>query len=180
MIENRENTMIKRKSFFAFGFVLILTGLASAQVRTVTNSDLERYRQKRVQGNQQLRENYARMGFPAPDELARRNESEIRAAIDLAARLKAERLEQTRLEQERRNAQYWASVVAANQRPTIIVVESANPGYVVPYGFGDFGFGYGNGFRRRGYTSTQQGYYAGGQFWPVGSQTPPAPMFRRR
>jgi hypothetical protein len=164
---------MKRTPFFAFGFVLVLAWSAAAQ-RTVTNADLERYRQNRERAETQMRENYARMGFPSPNEVRRRNDESNRQMIELAARIRADRLEQERLE-----AQYRAQLAAS--RPTIVVVDtggnSYDPGYVVQYGFG---FGR-DRFRFRGpLTTTTNGYFAGGQFWPTGTQTRARPIVRRR
>ena len=168
---------MKRISFFAFGFVLASAGIGAAQVKTVTNADLERYRDNREHGERQLRENYAKMGFPSPEELARRNEESNREMIDLATRMRADRLERERLE-----AQYRAQL-NVSQRPTFIVLgtNGYEPGYFVQYGYG-FGRGFrsGNRFRfNRPFTTTTNGYFAGGQFWSTGPRTPAAPIVRR-
>lgn len=169
---------MKRISFFVIGFVFVFSAAASAQVRTVTNSDLERYRENREKSEAEMRENYARMGFPSPTEMQLRNDAANRSMIELADKIRADRLEQERLD-----AQYRAQM-AASQRPTVIVVGSDNydPGYFVQYGYG-FGRGlrYGNRFRfNQGFTTTTNGYFAGGQFWPMGPRTPSAPIVRHR
>lgn len=55
--------------------ILSLASVVStfAQTKTVTNADLEQFRQKRVESEKKLREDYARMGFPSPEELDRQN-----------------------------------------------------------------------------------------------------------
>jgi Spy/CpxP family protein refolding chaperone len=53
---------------------LIVSVSAFAQTtKTVTNQDLEKFRQKRIESEKQLKEKYAQMGFPSPEELARQN-----------------------------------------------------------------------------------------------------------
>jgi len=75
-----------RSLFLVFIFVASAM-LVSAQRRTVTNADLERYRHDRVQAQADLRENYDRLGFPPPDEIARRNEKSRREMLELSAKL---------------------------------------------------------------------------------------------
>ncbi len=86
-----------------FSFVAIVT--ASAQTRTVTNDDLEKYRQTRVRAERDLRENYERLGFPSPAELEKQLEKSRAEKIELAARLEAENIERERLALERRRAE---------------------------------------------------------------------------
>lgn len=165
---------MKRKPFFVIGFVLVIAASAAAQ-RTVTNADLARYRESRERAETQMRENHARMGFPTVEEIRRRNEESNRSMIAMAARIRADRLEQERIE-----ARYRAQMSASPQ-PTVIILETGSyaPGYFVQYGHG-FGrrFRFGNQFRfNRPFTTP--GYFAGGQFWPTGLQTRPAPIVRR-
>lgn len=42
---------------------------AFGQTPTVTNADLEKYRQERLKAERELRENYEELGFPSPEEL---------------------------------------------------------------------------------------------------------------
>ena len=44
-----------------------------AQTKTVTNADLERFRVPRVESEKKLREDYAKMGFPSPEEIEKLN-----------------------------------------------------------------------------------------------------------
>ena len=166
---------MKRTSFFAIGFVFVFAFTAAAQ-RTVTNNDLEKYRENRVRAEQQMRENYARLGFPSPDEMARRDEESTRTTIELADKIRRDRLEQERL-----NAQYWSAVAAANanQRPIVIVTGENGGDYFVQYGYGfGRGFRFGNRFNQP-LTPYTNGYFAGGQFWSGPSRTIPMPVFRR-
>ena len=74
---------------------------AMAQTKSVTNADLEKFRQKRIQAEKDYRENYAKMGFPSPEELQRQIEKSRVEREELSARLTAERLQRERAEAER-------------------------------------------------------------------------------
>lgn len=76
----------------------------SAQTRTVTNENLEKYRQKRLAAERDLRENYERLGFPSPAELEKQSKRSRVEKFLLAARLEAENLERERLNIERQRA----------------------------------------------------------------------------
>ncbi len=74
---------------------------AVAQTKSVTNADLEKFRQKRLQAERDYRENYAKLGFPSPEELDRQIEKSRVEREALAARLTAERLQREQAEAER-------------------------------------------------------------------------------
>jgi len=63
--------------------ILSLTAAVSAlaQTKTVTNADLEKYRKERVENEKKLKERYAELGFPSPEEIERQN-AERRAAME--------------------------------------------------------------------------------------------------
>ena len=84
-----------------FVFFLIAGMSVQAQRKSVTNTDLEKFRQKRLQAEQDYKENYEKMGFPSPEELQRKIEQSNDERFELAARLGAERLERERLAIER-------------------------------------------------------------------------------
>ena len=89
---------------FSFTFVVS----ASAQTRTVTNEDLEKFRQKRLAAERDLRENYARLGFPSPEELERQIEQSRADRTALSSRIEAENLQREHLNIERRRAEIEA------------------------------------------------------------------------
>ena len=152
-------------------FIVLAAVMAAVAQRTVTNSDLERYRQTRVQAEKDLRENYARLGFPSPDAITRRNQESRKELLKLSARLSAERLEQERLDAQVQQAMWLAD--AARQQYA--------GGQVAYYDSGAFFPGYylggGRLFGSRP-RYQQPGYFAGGQFWATGPRTPPRPMIR--
>lgn len=156
-----------RRLVFVFCLVS-LTGIASfAQARrTVTNSDLEAYRQRRVNAERELREEYNRLGFPSPDERWRRDADSQQQLLDLSGRLKSERLERERLELERQRMMQPIPVF-----PPLGYNNVVQPGelfWPTQWGFGGWGH------RHHGFQ--QDGYFAGGQFWPTGPSTPPRPL----
>jgi hypothetical protein len=63
--------------------IFITSGLCFAQTsrRTVTNEDLEKYRQARVKSETEYRENYKKLGMPSPEELEKR-EADRRAWLE--------------------------------------------------------------------------------------------------
>jgi hypothetical protein len=134
---------MKRYSIFVLGFIFLCSGLVLAQTRTVTNADLEKYRQQRLQAEKDLRENYLQMGFPSPEEIRKQNEESRRELNEYADRLKELRLYRESLNREYIENQY-------TQTPT------PNNG-----GFTDYGrryapyFYYGN-YRNRRYYPTNR------------------------
>jgi hypothetical protein len=154
--------------------LLVLIVLAGGSIafgqKTVTNADLERYRSERTRAEEQLRQEFARKGT-SYEEVMRRNKQSQQEMIELSAKLTAERLEQERVDAEREAA---VRVVQAF-RGTLNAFNE-------PYGSG----GWFSGFRYRGGgrirygarpVRPQQGYFAGGQFWPTGPATRPQPLF---
>ena len=143
-------------------FILILVFATAfsiaAQNRTVTNADLEKFRQKRLAAERDLRENYERLGFPSPEELERQIEQSRIERSELAARLRAETLEREQVNLERRRAEIDAQTRSSQQYQTQNYQSSGGDYFYggTPYGFYSFpnlGYGFPNG-----------GYYRGGQF----------------
>jgi hypothetical protein len=94
---------MKRKILFVL-FSVFLTAnvvLAQSPVKTITNADLEKFRQERLQGEKELRENYRELGFLSPEEQAKQDEQDAIERSELA-----ERLSQERLEREQADSQY--------------------------------------------------------------------------
>lgn len=115
-------------------FVVVLGVVAvSAQVKTVTNADLEKFRQERLKNEKDYRENYARLGLPSPEELQRRNEQSAKERTELSNRLRAERLEQER--REALAAQGSLYVVPNNVQPRRYYQSPYYFGYPVYGGF---------------------------------------------
>lgn len=145
----------------------------AAQKRTITNADLERYRQARLAAEREYRESFERLGLPSPTELDRRAEQSRKDSAELAKQL-------MQMEIEREWMDVYREVYA---RPVVqdrsgvdrwYGSEGIAPAYYYP-GY----IGHPNGFRgvRRG---SQTGYAAGGQFWTIGPRTRARPLIRIR
>lgn len=114
---------------------------ASAQTKTVTNTDLEKFRQKRVAAERDLRENYARLGFPSPEELDKQNSESRRRFSELARQLEAEKIEREKNDLLRRQAELAEARINFVQLPAQDRV-FYQPGYVGGYFsvFGNYDF----------------------------------------
>lgn len=71
--------------------ILAAAAAAGAQTRTVTNADLEKFRQERLRAEDDYRRNYARRGMPSPEEAERINAEKRRELEELSARLRSQR-----------------------------------------------------------------------------------------
>ncbi len=133
-----------------FALVVGLAGVVgvAAQDLTITNAEIEKFRQKRLAAEKDYQENYAKMGFPSPAELAKQLEQDRIDNEKLAARLSQERVERERIEAMRMQAE--AQAVAGPQ--TVITMQQPqqpnyNP-YWNPYGLPPYIL-YPNRFPRR-------------------------------
>lgn len=117
------------KKFFLSAVCLILglTGFVFGQIKTITNADLEKYRQKRLQAEREYLENYARLGLPSPAELEAQREQSARERTELSMRLEREQLE--REINSQRHPIYVIQNVTVNQRRT------SYPYFYFPYRF---------------------------------------------
>lgn len=153
-----------RKLILSLLTVLTASIAGYAQSPTITNGDLEKYRSERLKAQADLRENYERLGFPSPEERARREAEAAKAAAELTAKLRAERLERERIEAVRREQSVQTTPIQIVQAPAV------DQGF---YWLGGHWRVPQNGRR----VWTQPGYFAGGAFWPTGNRTRPQPLF---
>ena len=143
-----------KKAALVFCVVVSLTVLGLGQSPTVTNSTLQKFQQTRLAADRDYRENYARMGFPSPEELERQREVDMADRIELADQLRTARLERDRLAME------WEKMELESAPPVIHTEES-------PYYNGYYGGGYGvssgyyGGYGNEGYNSDRR-------FWRYG------------
>lgn len=114
-------------SLLFFVVLLSVAGVSAQATKTVTNADLEKFRQERLKNEKDYRENYAKWGMPSPEELQRRNEQSAKELTELSNRLRAERLEQERQE-----------ALAAQGQSGVYAVPIAQPRryYQAPYYYG--------------------------------------------
>ena len=144
---------MKRRLLFVLCLIFITVGFVSAQTakKTVTNADLEKFRQKRLAAEQSYRDNYERLGFPSPEELAERNQQDSKDLSALSARIERENYEREqsqRMEEYRQN-QNRILLSYGNQD-----AYNSNDYYSPFYSGGFVGYGYSSGqynnFGRRG------------------------------
>ncbi len=140
-------------------FILTLISItafsaAAQQRRTVTNENLEKYRQKRVVAERDLRENYERLGFPSPEELERRIEESRQARAELAERLRTENIERERLGLERERLNLDRQIAESETQRGSDYSSFPNNGFYG--GANDFFFNY--GYAPFGYNFPNFGY----------------------
>ncbi len=133
---------MKKRLLFILCLSFISANSALAQTRTVTNSDLEKFRQKRLQAEREYRENYEKQNLPSPEELARRREQSRIENEETLIRLKEQRTENEYGFAARANAlrseiasveaqiNYVTSLFPANRPPT-----SYYTGGTAPFGY---------------------------------------------
>ena len=78
------------KQLFILALIFVAANLTVAQTKTVTNGDLETFRQKRLKAEKDYRENYEKLGFPSPEESERQSEQSKRELAELSRRIEAE------------------------------------------------------------------------------------------
>lgn len=150
-----------------FLLLSLLTTAAYSQTPTVTNNDLSSYREKRLAAEKELREDYARLGFPSPEVRAARDAQSAKELTELSTRLRNDRLMR-----ERREAEINLAIQAQQPTETQIVWVRGMPNYY--YYYPNYGWRYTT--RSREYV--QPGYFAGGMFIATGSRTPMRPVFK--
>jgi hypothetical protein len=144
---------------------LITAASAMAQTKTVTNRDLERYRQQRLEAEKQLKERYKELGFPSPEERERQNEQSREEFEAYSAELRERRLEsqtdilaradELRAEIASINAQINYLRANQNASPYKGGTLTLQP-FAFSYSYGGYGaYGYG-GFRGRGNRTLRQ------------------------
>jgi hypothetical protein len=89
---------MKKQILLFVSLIFSVSVLTFAQTRTITNADLESFRQKRLAAEKDLRENYEKLGFPSPQELERQIEQSRIEREELAARFQAERIAERQAE----------------------------------------------------------------------------------
>lgn len=124
--------------------LLLLTVLAGASAfgqRSVTNAELEKFRQRRLQAEQDYRTNYERMGFPSPEELQRQIERSMSDRLALAERLAKEELERERIQIERERLEIERQNLALQREAASSGFTAGTPVFDSLY-FGGGGYGF--------------------------------------
>lgn len=128
--------------------------------RTVTNIDLESYRQQRLEAERDYKKNYEKMGFPSPEELDRQRDADMVVRLQLSGQLRQARLERERLQLERERMELDAERLEVERRATEEAAsysQAPNSGvYYSDYGYNGYGYG---GYGYGGYGAPYGGYF---------------------
>jgi hypothetical protein len=140
--------------FLCFVFVSAIAVPAQSK-RTVTNADLEKFRQKRVQAETEYRQNYQRLGLPSPEELEKQREKNRQELSMLSARLQNESAERerSRRDDELRQAQiqYFRSNSYRNDQSTYNGNGYYSSGYFGGFPYYGYPGGYYNNYYNNGF-----------------------------
>lgn len=98
---------MKKQIVVVLGLIFSVSSLAVAQTKTVTNKDLEKFRQKRFQAEREYRENYKKLGFPSPEELEQKRIEDQKNLIKFSRQLELQRLEREAARTEAENQALW-------------------------------------------------------------------------
>lgn len=134
---------MKKQIAVLLSLIFSLSVVSMAQTKTVTNADLEKFRQERLRAEREYRENYERLGFPSPEELERQREEDRIRREELSAQLKAERLQREAIQAQneqnqaiQRQNQYLRNIANQNNQ---------NNGFYYG-GYTNYSIGYGYGY----------------------------------
>jgi hypothetical protein len=134
--KNEEKTSMKFKVVVWASVVLLAAVPAFSQraVRTVTNLDLEMYRQERLKGEREYAQNYEKLGFPSPEELQKQLEKNQAEREALAARIAGERLQREQIQAGLAEAE-MAEAERRSQETVIIVPQERGDYFGFPPGY---------------------------------------------
>jgi hypothetical protein len=118
---------MKQRSLCVLFVMLFLSGFVVGQTQTVTDKDLEKFREKRLKAERDYRENYERLGMPSPEELERRRVEDRKVLIEWADKLRRERYER-----DVREAELAWRAYESSQRQTVHDIQVVS-GYSKPY-----------------------------------------------
>lgn len=108
---------MRKRMLFILCLVFAVGNVAFGQIKTITNADLEKFKQKRLAAEKEYLENYERLGLPSPVELERRRKESERELSELSARLEQEQL-QRQIYAQQQQPIYIIQNVTVNQRRT--------------------------------------------------------------
>lgn len=93
---------MKNKIWLMFSLIFVLSGMTLAQTskKTVTNDDLEKFKQKRLQSEAEYRAKYKELGMPSPEELEQKRIEDQKRLTELSQKIRTA---------NRQNQDYWQS-----------------------------------------------------------------------
>lgn len=139
---------MKKQVVILLSLIFSVSSFAFAQTRTVTNQDLEKFRQQRLQAEREYSRNYKEMGFPSPEELKQKRAEDQKELIEFSRQLETQRLTREAAAAEAENR----ALQMQNQHLRFLVENSVNQsnnytesylpynyGYILPYNYGYYG-----------------------------------------
>lgn len=143
--------MKKIAALFIVVFSTAFVAEAQRAVRTVTNADLAKFRDRRLAAEQEYRDNYERLGMPSPEELDEQRDRDMEARLELADQLRQARIEKERIEIDRARLDLDADRLSLD-REAMAESQIVNQSYGYGGSYGGFYGGYGYpGFFGRGF-----------------------------
>lgn len=140
--------------------VFIAAPAVIGQTPTVDNFTLDKFKQQRLSAEKDLRENYAKLGFPSPEEMERRRRQDAEENAELLDKLREERLERERIDLER---QRLAAEAAQYQGSQPVIIDGGPDYPYLPYVYDPY-----NGRGRFGRRHRSVNPYKGYRVTPVG------------
>lgn len=141
---------MKSKIWLMFGLILVFSGTAMSQAKTVTNADLEKFKQKRLQAEAEYRAKYKELGMPSPEELEKRNIEDKQRLTELSEKIRYEQRQKEDYWQVRAN--YLRSEISSinaqinflnrqanslpNQNQIFYTIDQLNGAFFPSYGYG--------------------------------------------
>ena len=91
---------MKKQIVVFLGLIFTFSSVAFAQMKTVTNADLEKFRQKRLEAEREYAENYKKLGFPSPEKLERQRIEDEKNLIAYSQELETRRIQREAIQKE--------------------------------------------------------------------------------
>lgn len=159
------------KKFLTAICLLIPAIAVSAQTKTITNADLEKFRQERVKAEEDYRKNYKKLGMPSPEELERRRERQRRENDEAAVRISQQKA-QTQNDFIARANILRSQIVSVEAQINYLRSQNGSNNSSQSVNFSNFGvITYGGGFRNYGYRNPRPIYRQRSSQLPQNLQT---------
>lgn len=91
---------MKKQIVVFLGLIFAFSSVAFAQMKTVTNADLEKFRQKRLEAEREYAENYKKLGFPSPEKLEQKRIEDEKNLIAYSQDLETRRIQREAIQKE--------------------------------------------------------------------------------
>ena len=149
---------MKKQIVVFLGLIFAFSSVAFAQMKTVTNADLEKFRQKRLEAEREYAENYKKLGFPSPEQLKEQRVKDQKDLIAFSQELETRRIQREAIQKE----QEIQTLRAQNEFLQTLLNNSNNQSnennvqYLPYYNYGYPPFYY---FNRRFYGNTNYGVF---------------------